>query len=95
MTATRSRVAVEPPADHRDATHWTDHHARAQQMRGTDNWVLVCEPRTRRAAYEAARRIRNGEHPAYQNHRYDAVARTTRSGVHQVWGHYEGKRSTR
>lgn len=95
MNATRSRTATEPPEDHRDATHWTDHYARAAQMRSTSNWVLVSEPRTRRAAYEAARRIRNNQHPAYQDHHYDAVARTTRAGVHQVWGRYTGERQTR
>ncbi len=92
---TSTRTAPAPPEDHPAATHWTDHYARAQQMRGTNNWVLICEPRTRRAAYEAARRIRTSEHPAYQDRRYDAVARTNRSGVHQVWGRYTGERGPR
>ena len=87
----KARTAHDLPEDHFGSTGYTSHYARAEQMRSTEGWVLICHPDTRNAAYEAARRVRTGHHPAYAGRRYEAVPVTTRSGRHQVWGRYVGE----
>lgn len=85
------RTTTTLPTDHPDPGRRTaDHYALAEHMRASPGlWVLVTQPPTRRAAYEARRRINTGFHAAYRDGRYTAQIRRTRTGRHEVWARYE------
>jgi hypothetical protein len=87
-----ARSAATLPPDHPAPSRRTaDHYSLAAQMRAEPSvWVLVSEPSTRKAAHEAARRIRSGLLTPYRRGGFEAKVRRSITGRLEVWGRYTG-----
>lgn len=89
------RTTTELPTDHPNPRRKSaDHYRLAAQMLATPGvWVLVSEPRTRRAALEAKRRIKAGLLQPYRRGGFDAAVRRSITGRVEVWAQYTGGES--